>query len=805
MNYGTKAENLMTLRRLYPQNVPPFEIVPFQDVIASYKKTVGRVNKLITSSLKQNRGQADIEAEVIRLVGTIKVNSDGLSLYHKKITKQGWSKVSMRTSAVSEDGANYSFAGQYMSFIDVVYSKSKLEKHIIECFRSLFSARVIMYAKKHGLKAFTIGGSVIVQRMFYGQRSGVLFTEDGQGQLVFAIANSWRNTTVEGHDAEVVRASKLSTASPKTPWQLQRIGTIGIELEKYFAQALDIEWAYDVRQIMLLQVRSQTTKTTEYTLTWDGTNISENYPGITLPLTYSFIKNLYAQVYPSFFRLMGMSEKRLQQNNWVFNNTLGYIKGRVYYRIDNWYELVRLIPGRRNQEFFEAMLNPVAKQITPAASTRLATAMSPGFWLLCLRFIWLLLRSSAYSRSFKKKFTSQFEQYSRLNWSFMTAEAILDHLRRIRTELLVLWGVPILNDVRVMIFHGILKTVLLKNQSTDTYLRYLKGLTDRASIKPLIALHALGKSMQAVMVRAKVGQVEGLQATQEWSRIKAEAQAFIREFGGRTPDELQLENPRLGENIWDVLHLAYAGKDAVLPVKTNPPLQLDSVGRGKRLLARFVIHNVREAIDYRERFRFNRAQVFGIARAAYVALGDRFAEAQIIDLQEDIFWLTEQEIEQIVYGHSWSYNLKETVVQRKRDYETYNKKMFSLRIVGSGIVAPKSIKKVMPGTLTTGITGQGVSQGTVTAPVVVVNKFDPKCNVMGKILVVTHVDPGWTLLLVQAAGVIAEQGNPLSHVAIVAREMSIPAIVGVKDAVDSFVTGQIVTLDGTTGEIVHEP
>ena len=101
----------------------------------------------------------------------------------------------------------------------------------------------------------------------------------------------------------------------------------------------------------------------------------------------------------------------------------------------------------------------------------------------------------------------------------------------------------------------------------------------------------------------------------------------------------------------------------------------------------------------------------------------------------------------------------------------------------------------------TTLDGNGVAPGLITAPAIVVDTFDPELDVTGKILVVKHVDPGWTLLLVQAAGVISEKGNPLSHVAIVSREINIPAIVGVPDAVNRIRTGQSLSIDGTTGSV----
>ncbi len=80
-------------------------------------------------------------------------------------------------------------------------------------------------------------------------------------------------------------------------------------------------------------------------------------------------------------------------------------------------------------------------------------------------------------------------------------------------------------------------------------------------------------------------------------------------------------------------------------------------------------------------------------------------------------------------------------------------------------------------------------------------EFDPHLDVRGKILVAEHIDPGWTLLLVQAAGVITERGNALSHVAIVSRELRIPAVVAVPGATERLATGDVVSINGTTGAV----
>ena len=87
---------------------------------------------------------------------------------------------------------------------------------------------------------------------------------------------------------------------------------------------------------------------------------------------------------------------------------------------------------------------------------------------------------------------------------------------------------------------------------------------------------------------------------------------------------------------------------------------------------------------------------------------------------------------------------------------------------------------------------------------IVVREFSASLDVRGKILVVKHIDPGWTLLLLQSAVVITERGNALSHVAIVSREIGIPAIVCLPEATSRRTSGTHITMDGGSGEVYFE-
>jgi pyruvate,water dikinase len=71
----------------------------------------------------------------------------------------------------------------------------------------------------------------------------------------------------------------------------------------------------------------------------------------------------------------------------------------------------------------------------------------------------------------------------------------------------------------------------------------------------------------------------------------------------------------------------------------------------------------------------------------------------------------------------------------------------------------------------------------------------------GDILVAHATDPSWTPLFLVAGGLVLEEGGPLSHAAIVAREFGLPAVLNVADAARILADGERVEVDGTAGVV----
>ena len=101
---------------------------------------------------------------------------------------------------------------------------------------------------------------------------------------------------------------------------------------------------------------------------------------------------------------------------------------------------------------------------------------------------------------------------------------------------------------------------------------------------------------------------------------------------------------------------------------------------------------------------------------------------------------------------------------------------------------------------TTILTGQGVCAGVTRGTVRILrDPTDPRLLEPGDILVAPITDPAWTPLFLAVAGVVVEVGAQQSHAAIVARELGIPAVVGVANATTRLTDGQTIEVDGATG------
>jgi len=177
-----------------------------------------------------------------------------------------------------------------------------------------------------------------------------------------------------------------------------------------------------------------------------------------------------------------------------------------------------------------------------------------------------------------------------------------------------------------------------------------------------------------------------------------------------------------------------------------------------------------------------------------------------LENHSDVFYLELEEILNFVEGTGTTNNLKGLVQVRKEEYKGFEKvqapdERFETRgavNIGNNFTNSDKNEIKIEGDM---LKGLGCCPGIVEGKVrIIANPQGIKLN-KGEILVAETTDPGWIMIFPAAAGILVERGSLLSHSAIVAREMGIPAIVSLTGLTNWLKTGDYVRFDGATGVV----
>jgi rifampicin phosphotransferase len=225
----------------------------------------------------------------------------------------------------------------------------------------------------------------------------------------------------------------------------------------------------------------------------------------------------------------------------------------------------------------------------------------------------------------------------------------------------------------------------------------------------------------------------------------------------------------------------------------------------------WVVRHAADRVRDRENLRFERTRVFGRVRRIFVELGRRFADADALDDPRDVFYLTVDEALGWTGATSASADIRSIAAARKAEFARYQTlpapddrfETRGLVHAGHDFLAPPRAPDDARESITDGETrrGTGCYPGIVRGPVRVVRDPRGAMLVPGEILVAERTDPGWIMLFPGALGLLVERGSLLSHSAIVARELGIPAVIAIDGLTAWLDTGDVVELDGRTGTI----
>ena len=777
--------------------------------------------------------------------------------------------LAVRSSVSGEDSALNSFAGQLDTILNV--APQDVPAAVLQCLASTYSERSLFYRARRGLLGEEIAAAVIVQVLVDSVVSGVVFscnpqsgdTEEAVVSAGLGLGEGVVSGTVEcdtffvalksrSINARVVNAKRsrvvvvpgggtaLEEIEPAVvaalrDEQVLELAGIALRVADALAGPQDVEWAIDRDGVVhVLQTRPVTAIGAKETI-FDNVNVAESYPGLSSPLTFTFVQRAYSEVFRACHRNFGATRKTVAANTvGVYPYLLASIHGRMYYNISHWYKLFLQIPGMDFAiEGWEAALGIENKYKRPPepqgglARWRRRLLLARAVAILLYGWLRLPCRLRAFFRDLCAAKSSLDQLLSEDTPAHeRDAHELVAWLEHFMDELAPSYSAQIFNDfIAQQLF--LVVEILLQRAGIDNASAVRNelfcGESGVQSVDPVRSVlqltEAIGRdSALRALVEGDASDEDVWAAIASDTRFRgfhARCREHISAYGDRTINELKLETDTMDEHPAHLVAMVrnyLRANRSISEMEARERTIRRSAERkasaamkrslARRVLFAFALRQARETVKQRENMRLGRSRCFGLAKRVYRALGAEFRDAGVLDDPRDIFFLTYQEVSAMTRGTFVDGDPRRVVAERRRDHERWLGEALGSRIVTSGIAMAHAHE---PDFAEFGdadvLIGVGCAPGQVRAPALVLTEPTADVTINGEILVASTTDPGWVFLMVAASGLVSEKGSVLSHTAIIGRELGIPTVVGVAGATRLVHNGDIVAIDGRQGTV----
>jgi phosphohistidine swiveling domain-containing protein len=747
----------------------------------------------------------------------------------------------IRSSADVEDGNTDSYAGLFRTEINVPVEK------VAVAIAKLIEAYLSFSGKQYGSKS-SLEFSIIIQEMIRSEVSGVVFSKNPLAQndkksvinLIPGLGENLVSGRYEGlkgsfykrkfnweelesvyhgqiMDSELreITLSGHQIVNSVQPFFSEILAGIN-KLEKIKKHPIDVEITISDSMLYWLQVRSITTLgNAPEVFIYDNSNIGENYPGMSLPLTISFVKQTYFEAYTRMSSFFGMRKNAARQNHFLFDNMVGGINGALYYNITAWQQLLYQLPfGRKTSKHLPKLLG-----MEPALFSNPKVRSGILNYLVLIKNIALsFIRLKKHNKNYERVCESVLFQFKSIDLNLKDHLELIGLYREVEKKLIENWLAPILNGFFAMLFFSLLRKTFSNSRLQKKHPNFINDI-----------LFSQGDIVSVQIVRSYQGLIGEIRETPalksvfeeqlpEDVLIKLEKDfpafylkfcEYLENYGARCDDgELKMETVNYSEDPLKFTNLIKSNLE-VYPLhdNNNEPSDYRDVIRKeywlnllKRLTLLSLIKYTLPLIRNRENYRFTRTRIFALIRTIFREIDKKLLNDKKIENKGDSLWLEFNEI----LNPMLSDTCKQTISERKKQYTDYQNLPRSNRYEKRGEkfvpVSPAKISETK-----NKLKGTGCCSGIVTNKVKIVTSENVNTgNFQGYILAAEYFEPGWINVFSQASGVISARGNLLGHTAILCREMGIPSIIGVKNILKNIQENDLVQMNGSTGEIFIE-
>ena len=812
-----------------------------------------------------------MQAVVRDLVLPAALGDDIERQFDRRLPDAQW--VSVRACMVasraehSEDSVANPFAG--ISETHLYVPRADVIDRVRDCWASAWSEKALTYRLSQGMDALDVSVAVGVQRMVFGERSFVMFTcnpntaardtllvaghgiGEGVVQEAVPVDHYFVNAKTEAIERVIADKTKAlvfdevrgqglceqtvheacAKAACLSDDEILELRRLGQRIEKAFDWPQDIEGTIDADgQIQILQARPVSIDFTTKRV-WTGLNVTEGYPGVSSPLTYSLARLFYRVIFRDIYRRAGASDRLLADHHHRLDRMIGYVNGRIQYSLNAFYLLHGLVPifpwlarawenmvGLKTSYFMHAGEAP-AEQGRWAKRWQVARAMGT----FCVEFVMLPRRM----RSYKQWWQQRALQSRAVLAAKPDALALTEEFHRLWRDVGQQWGVTLVNDAYIFTLHAVVNALfkrwkldedpaLLSNllcgddkvESVEVFLSVLR-IAEHIRARPAVADAFLGSDDATLVQRLRERTLEpGLMALID---------THIARYGDRSMEELKMENASLREDPSVLLKGirrfvrseldAEACRQAELGKRAEAEAALSAkLGRIslRRPLLRWMLQLLREVIAHRENSRYCRSELFGICRDIFHAQAQHLIARGAITQRDDVHCMTVDEILGFTDGTGVDESFHATVVRRREQLAAYAANEVPETLVTDGALRNNPLTRAPfdPAQADRQLSGLGSSMGVARGKARVVR--DPHSVdelPPDTILVARETDPGWLFLMLASKGIVVERGSMLSHTAITGRKFGIPTVVGVDDACSRIPDGAAMEIDGGSGAV----
>jgi pyruvate,water dikinase len=841
---GGKGAQLAELARIEGVRVPAGFCVTteaFRRIVAEAASIDGLLERLSRLQADEREAIRTLSAEVRRTIEGVAMPKDLQAAISHALKRLGeHAAYAVRSSATAEDLPTASFAGQQDTYLNVVGTAAILQ-HVSQCWASLFTERAVTYRLRAGIDHRTVHMAVVVQRMVFPDAAGILFTADpitgnrkitsveasfGLGEaLVSGLVNAdvykVRDDAVVARTIGTKQLAILASPSGGTQQRLiepedqqrpaltdthvVRLAQLGRRIEAHFGRPQDIEWCLVDNDFLIVQSRPITTL-----FPIPAQNDQENHVYLSVG---------HQQMMTDAMKPLGLSVWQL-----TTPRPMAEAGGRLFV------DVTQLLAAPASRAGFLDM----AGRSDPLIRDALQTILDRGDFIRTLPdegSVWTPPSSGATPLEADPALVAELIERSQASIAAAQRDiqtksgaALIDfiladfqELRRILFEPRSTQAFMSAMDAAWWL-NDQLQAWLGEKNAADTLTQSVpNNVTSEMGLALLDVADAIRPHPEVVSFLEHVDSdsfLEDLPKLAGGQAARDAIQAWLDKYGMRCVGEIDITRPRWSERPTALVPLLLGniknfepgagkrrfeqGRQEAWNKEQELLERLRALPDGEQKAAetKRMIDRVRTFIGYREYPKYGMISRYFVYKRALLKEAERLVQAQVLREKEDIFYLSLQEIREVVRTQHVD---DELIKQRKEAFRSYEALTPPRVLTSDGEMLSGAYRRddVPAGALL----GLPVSAGTVEGRARVVLDMAHADLEPGDILVTAYTDPSWTPLFVAIGGLVTEVGGLMTHGAVIAREYGLPAVVGVEHATRLIPDGQRIRVHGTDGYV----